>query len=77
MWSERVTTVRRLTERDLNAIEALDAMLHRDDILFRFHAEAGETVFMHNTKVLHGRTGFPADSHRLMYRIRIHAGCLS
>lgn len=66
-----------LTERDLAAIEMLDATLHRDDILFRFHAEAGETLFMHNTKVLHGRSGFSANSDRLMYRIRIHAGCLS
>ena len=67
----------RLTERDLDALEVLDGVLHRDDILFRFHADAGETVFLHNTKALHGRTGFSADSDRLMYRMRANAGCLS
>lgn len=41
-----------------------------------FHAEPGDTVFMHNTKVLHGRTGFAADSDRLMYRVRAFATCL-
>jgi alpha-ketoglutarate-dependent taurine dioxygenase len=65
-----------LTERDLAALEMLDAVLLRDDILFKFHARAGQTVFLQNTKTLHGRTGFSADSDRLMYRMRMHAGCL-
>ena len=55
---------------------ALDAALQRPDNQFRFHLKAGETLFLHNTKVLHGRTGFAAGSTRLMYRIRVHAGCL-
>jgi alpha-ketoglutarate-dependent taurine dioxygenase len=65
-----------LTDRALAAMEALDACLRREDLLFRFHAEPGETLFLHNTKVLHGRTGFAADSDRLMYRIRTRADCL-
>lgn len=66
----------RLTERDLAAMEALDAVLCRKDVLYQFHAEAGETIFLDNTKVLHGRTGFSEDSDRLMYRTRMHVGCL-
>ena len=67
----------RLTSRELDAMEALDEVLGRESILFQFHAEAGETLFFHNTKVLHGRTGFSATSNRLIYRTRMHAGCLS
>ena len=55
---------------------ALDAALEQPENQFRFHLQAGETGFLHNTKVLHGRTGFATDSSRLMYRIRVHAGCL-
>lgn len=65
-----------LADQDLAAMDALDDVLAREDLQFRFHVAPGETVFMHNTKALHGRTGFPADSDRLMYRIRMHAGCL-
>lgn len=66
-----------LTDRDLVAMEVLDAALDRPELQYRFHVAAGETMFIHNTKALHGRTGFAADSDRLMYRIRMHAGCLA
>ena len=66
----------RLTERDIAAMEALDSVLGSKDVLFEFHAQAGETLLLHNTKVLHGRTGFSRDSNRLMYRARVRVGCL-
>jgi alpha-ketoglutarate-dependent taurine dioxygenase len=62
--------------RERSAMDTLDAVLCRDEIRYQFHAEPGDTVFMHNTKVLHGRTGFAADSDRLMYRVRAFATCL-
>ena len=66
----------RLRRVDLACMAALDTALQHPDNQFRFHLKAGETLFLHNTKVLHGRTGFATDSSRLMYRIRVHAGCL-
>jgi hypothetical protein len=61
-----------ISERSLEALNSLDAVLRRADIVFHFHVEAGETVYMHNTKVLHGRTSFSEHSDRLMYRLRIY-----
>ncbi len=37
----------------------------------------GEILFLNNNKTLHGRSAFAADSARLLYRIRVHAGCLA
>lgn len=65
-----------LNARGLEALNSLDAALCRNDIVFQFHAEPGETVYIHNTKVLHGRTGFSEQSDRLMYRLRAHAANL-
>ncbi len=42
-----------------------------------FDLGAGETLFLHNSRALHGRTGFAPDSKRLMLRIRMYAGCLA
>jgi hypothetical protein len=67
----------RISEAETFAIDSLDSVLNRESIQFRFRVQPGETVFMHNTKVLHGRTGFAAESDRLMYRIRAHVGCLN
>jgi len=65
-----------LDDEVLGALDALDAVLQDDIITHRFRMESGNTLFLHNTRVLHGRTGFAADSNRLMYRFRAHAGCL-
>lgn len=43
----------------------------------KFSLQAGETLFLHNTLVLHGRTAFDPNSHRLMLRVRTHAECLA
>ena len=64
--------------RELGRAQPLiEETLQREEVQFRFHIEAGETIFIHNTKALHGRTAFPDGSRRLMYRIRIPAGCLN
>ena len=65
-----------LTEDQAAALDALEMVLSRADVQFRFHIHAGEIIFIHNTKALHARTGFSGDSERLMYRIRVPAGCL-
>lgn len=65
-----------LDDEVLGALDALDAVLQDDSIAHRFRIESGNTLFLHNTRVLHGRTGFASDSNRLMYRFRMHAGCL-
>lgn len=56
-----------------DTLDALDAALADPDLCDRFRLEAGQILFMDNTRALHGRTGMSAQSDRLMYRIRIHA----
>jgi alpha-ketoglutarate-dependent taurine dioxygenase len=65
-----------LKGRYLDALDALDSALQRHDVRFQFHVGPGETVYLHNTKVLHGRTAFSAKSDRLMYRVRVNAAPL-
>ncbi len=59
-----------------SAIDALDNVLDRADLRAQFRLEEGDILFLDNTRVLHGRTGFDSDSNRLMYRVRVEAGCL-
>lgn len=66
-----------ITPTALAAMDALDAVLDRADLQARFHLDPGDILFMDNTRALHGRTGFSDISDRLMYRIRIEAGCLA
>jgi alpha-ketoglutarate-dependent taurine dioxygenase len=73
----RADSEHRLSEDDIAALEALDGALCTKEVLFQVHIKAGETLLLHNTKVLHGRTGFSQLSDRLMYRARMRAGCLS
>lgn len=66
-----------LNPEEWAALLALDTALARPDLLFNFQIEPGETLFLRNNAVLHGRTGFSADSDRLMYRFRVNAGRLA
>ena len=59
------------------AVEALDDALQDTPWYYQFALEGGETLFLNNRRVLHGRTGFGPDSDRLMYRYRLYAGCLN
>lgn len=62
------------TKKVLRAV--LDVL--KDTARFQtFPLGAGDTLFMHNTRALHGRTGFAPDSRRLMLRVRVYAGCLA
>lgn len=63
----------RLTWRQRIGLEALDIALRRHVPTYRFGLRPGDILFLHNTKALHGRTGFSADSDRLMYRVRVRA----
>jgi len=66
---------------DGNGMSAADtALLDRFDTLLERLAgnitltlAPGEALFMNNTRVLHGRTGFAADSRRTLFRVRHHA----
>ena len=60
-----------------NAVKALDTALQHTEQFDHFYLHPGQIVFMHNHKVLHGRTGFSPDSDRLLYRIRLHVQCLA
>lgn len=66
-----------LTDDDIAALDSIDQVLSRPELSFQFHVEAGDTVYLHNTKALHGRTAFSPNSKRLMFRFRANAGCLS
>lgn len=58
------------------ATHILDGILKRDDLTYATALQAGDILFLNNTRVLHGRTGFDPNSSRLMYRIRCHAPSL-
>ena len=66
-----------LSSDQLAAIESLDQALLQTEHYGQFHLQAGQIVFMHNCKVLHGRTGFAPESDRLLYRIRLHVRSLA
>jgi alpha-ketoglutarate-dependent taurine dioxygenase/glutathione synthase/RimK-type ligase-like ATP-grasp enzyme len=61
-----------LSDEHRTAIETLDRVLEQTDRFSQFQLQAGQMLFMHNTKVLHGRTGFSDGSDRLLYRVRLH-----
>ena len=61
-----------LSDKHRAAIETLDAVLQPTGQFSQFHLQAGQIVFMHNHRVLHGRTGFSPESDRLLYRVRLH-----
>ncbi|KST63446.1 TauD/TfdA family dioxygenase [Mastigocoleus testarum] len=61
-----------LSRKYRSAINNLDTVLQKSAQLMQFSLQPGQIVFMHNKKVLHGRTGFPLDSDRLLYRVRLH-----
>ncbi|MEM9007931.1 MAG: TauD/TfdA family dioxygenase [Cyanobacteria bacterium P01_F01_bin.86] len=61
-----------LSEPHQVAMAALDTALQQAESGHRFPLQAGHIVFMHNHRVLHGRTGFLEASDRLLYRVRLH-----
>ncbi len=61
-----------LPDRYRMAIDNLDTVLQKSARLIKFPLRPGQIVFIHNKKVLHGRTGFSPDSDRRLYRVRLH-----
>ena len=66
-----------LSSKYLAALESLDQALQQTEHYSQFPLQAGQIAFMHNHKVLHGRTGFAPESDRLLYRIRLHVASLA
>ena len=66
------TTTFSLSDQHRAAIDTLDATLQQTAQWIQFSLQPGEIIFMHNRKVLHGRTGFSPESDRLLYRVRLH-----
>ena len=66
-----------LDEPEKNALRPLLKVVKQVEQFQMFDLGAGETLFLHNSRALHGRTGFASDSKRLMLRIRMYAGCLT
>ncbi len=64
-----------LSEKD--ALRPLLKVLKEYQRFQIFELAAGETLFVHNSRALHGRTAFAQDSKRLMFRVRMNAGCLA
>ncbi len=61
-----------LPSKYATAIKTLNEVLEQSTHSIQFALQPGQIMFMHNKKVLHGRTGFSADSDRLLYRVRLH-----
>ena len=58
------------------ALKSLDELLEQTHLYQKFHLKPGQILFMHNHKVLHGRTELSSESNRVLYRIRMHAASL-
>jgi len=63
----------RLSAEQEDALETLDRLLEETPSFPRLRLAAGDTLFIRNTKVLHGRTGFSPQSPRRLVRLRLHA----
>ncbi|MGK7953097.1 MAG: TauD/TfdA family dioxygenase [Xenococcaceae cyanobacterium] len=61
-----------LADKYRAAIDTLDTVLQQPGFSSQFPLQPGQILFMHNRKVLHGRTGFSLTSDRLLYRVRLH-----
>jgi alpha-ketoglutarate-dependent taurine dioxygenase len=65
-----------LSEPHQSALVTLDTLLEQLAPSHQFHVKSGQILFMHNHKVLHGRTGLSTESDRLLYRIRFYTSSL-
>ena len=55
----------------VETLEFLDQILRDPGAQFQFKLAAGDVLIVNNKKTLHGRTGLPEDSERLLFRSRI------
>jgi tetratricopeptide (TPR) repeat protein len=63
---------RPMAATDIALLDRFDALLDRLAGNIELTLAPGEALFMNNTKVLHGRTGFAPDSRRTLFRVRHH-----
>jgi len=56
--AQRHEEVPRLTARQLDALDMVDALAARDDIRLDMELESGDIQFLHNHQVLHSRTPY-------------------
>ncbi len=66
-----------LSEQHQSALNTLDNLLAQTHLFHKFHLKPGQILFMHNCKVLHGRTELSPNSDRLLNRVRLHVEGLS
>jgi tetratricopeptide (TPR) repeat protein len=66
-----------LSEPHQAALYTLDTLLAQTHLFHQFHLKPGQILFMHNRKVLHGRTELSPSSDRLLHRVRLHVAGLS
>lgn len=65
-----------LPQEHQSALRALDDFLDQNHRFQKFRLKPGQILFMHNHKVLHGRTALSPDTNRLLYRLRMHVASL-
>ena len=66
-----------LEEPDVAALDCLDEISHRDDVMIEFLLEPGEAAFYNNLVVMHARAAFEngpsADTQRHLLRLWLYA----
>ncbi|MBV6625795.1 MAG: TauD/TfdA family dioxygenase [Rivularia sp. (in: Bacteria)] len=65
-----------LSQKHQAALKILDELLDKSHLQQKFHLQPGQIVFMHNHKVMHGRTALSPESKRVLYRLRMHVNRL-
>lgn len=66
-----------LSEPYQSALKILNTLLNQTERFYKFRLKPGQILFMHNHKVLHGRTELSPQTNRLFYRLRLHVASLS
>jgi tetratricopeptide (TPR) repeat protein len=77
LQQDAIAECQTFTEAHRSALNTLDALLAQDDLYQKFHLQPGQILFMHNQKVLHGRTALSEGTSRILYRMRLAVASLS
>lgn len=71
--AQRIDGVPQLTEAQRAAMDALDAVLRRDELMFRMYLQPGDVQILNNHVTLHSRTEFvdhdEPERKRLLFRL--------
>jgi len=63
-----------LSSNQRSVLDRLDSILRDEAFRSEFLLESNDCVLLNNRTILHGRTKLTTGSHRLLKRIRLHAG---